>query len=219
MPGCEGFASRPGTIFRGGDAIATANILLIRHAAHDHLGRILSGRTEGVPLSLEGVQQAQALAVRMQRNPPDIVHSSPVQRARETAEHLAKTCSAKVEIVPELQELDFGDWTGRSFQELAGHPEWKLWNNRRSVACPPGGETMVAAQERAMAHLREAAERFTGKTVAMVTHCDIIRAVVACVLGLSLDRMLRFDIGPASISRIAAGQWGERVASLNEGGA
>ena len=204
---------------RGSPTIATANILLIRHAAHDHLGRILSGRTEGVPLSRDGVQQAQALARALRTDPPDVIHTSPVQRARETAECLAAESCAEVEIVPSLQELDFGEWTGLRFDELAGDPLWKSWNERRSTVSPPGGEMMVAAQERAMAHLRETAERFTGRTVAMITHCDIIRAVVADILGLSLDRILRFDIGPASISRIAAGPWGERVASLNERGA
>jgi probable phosphoglycerate mutase len=53
----------------------------------------------------------------------------------------------------------------------------------------------------------------------MVTHCDIIRAIVAAVLGLSLDRILRFDVSPATISRIAAGEWGERLMTLNEGAA
>ncbi len=76
---------------------------------------------------------------------------------------------------------------------------------------------MVAAQERAVAHLYETAARFPGGTVAMVTHCDIIRAIAAAVLGLSLDQILNFDIDPARISRIAAGDWGARVLSLNEG--
>jgi broad specificity phosphatase PhoE len=53
----------------------------------------------------------------------------------------------------------------------------------------------------------------------MVTHCDIIRAVIAHVLGLSLDHILRFDIDPASISRLAVGDWGAKILSLNETGA
>ena len=50
----------------------------------------------------------------------------------------------------------------------------------------------------------------------MVSHCDIIRAIVATALGLSLDHIHRFEIGPASVSRLVVGSWGARVLSLNE---
>jgi broad specificity phosphatase PhoE len=55
-----------------------------------------------------------------------------------------------------------------------------------------------------------------GQIVAMVTHCDVIRAVIAAILGLSLDHILRFDVAPASVSRLVAGEWGARVVSINE---
>ena len=204
---------------RRGTIIATATILLIRHAAHGHLGAVLSGRQEGIPLAPEGVRQAESLARRLCAEPPDAVQSSPVQRAQETARAIAAGCGRDVETVAALDEIDFGEWTGRPFADLDGDPEWDRWNNARSEAQAPGGESMAAAQERALAHLRDAARRHAGGTVAMVTHCDIIRAIVAAVLGLSLDRILRFDVGPATISRIAAGEWGERLVTLNEGAA
>jgi probable phosphoglycerate mutase len=75
---------------------------------------------------------------------------------------------------------------------------------------------MVAVQHRVLAHLREAARQAAYRVVAMVSHADVIRAAVAGILGLSLDRVLGFDIDPASVTRIAAGPWGERVMSLNE---
>ena len=195
----------------------TATILLIRHAAHGHLGNTLSGRRDGIPLSADGASQARSLAARLAARSPDAVQSSPVQRARETAEAIARSCSISMEVVDALDEIDFGDWTGRRFAELAGDPAWDQWNTRRSEAVPPGGESMVAAQQRAISHLRETASRYSGGTVAMVTHCDIIRAIVAGILGLSLDRVLGFDIDPAKVSRVAAGDWGARVMSLNEG--
>jgi broad specificity phosphatase PhoE len=191
-----------------------ATILLIRHAAHGHLGAILSGRSEGIPLSDEGREQATRLRAMLQAVALDRVQSSPVQRARETAAAIAG--ERTVEIVGALDEIDFGDWTGRRFDSLAGDAEWDRWNTTRSQACPPGGESMIAAQQRALGHLRMAASRHPGETIAMVTHCDVIRAVVAAVLGLSLDRILRFDVDPASVTRVVAGEWGERLVSLNE---
>ena len=126
--------------------IVTATILLIRHAAHGHLGSILSGRTAGIPLTEAGVAQARALAVRLADAAPDIVQASPVQRAQETAAAIASTCKRSVETVAALDEIDFGEWTGRAFDDLAGGDAWDAWNSRRSEATPPGGESMAAAQ-------------------------------------------------------------------------
>lgn len=145
------------------------------------------------------------------------MHSSPVQRAQETATVVASACGLDVHTADELDEIDFGEWTGQRFDELAADDGWQTWNASRSQATAPGGESMVAAQRRAMEHLFRTAREFGGRTVAMVTHCDIIRALVASILGLSLDHILRFDVDPASISRVVAGDWGARVASLNEG--
>lgn len=195
----------------------TANVLIVRHAAHEHLGKILSGRQPEIPLAPAGRDQARRLAQALQSHRPVAVQSSPVQRARETAEAIAQSCSLTVQTVEALDEVDFGEWTGRAFAQLEGDPEWTRWNECRSQAAAPGGESMVAAQRRTSSHLHAAAEQFAGASVVMVTHCDIIRALVASVLGLSLDHILRFDIEPASVSRIMVGDWGARVHSLNEG--
>ena len=148
--------------------------------------------------------------------PVAAVHSSPVQRARETAAEIAARVGVQVEGVRALDEIDFGAWTGRSFAELDEDSSWRDWNLHRSQALPPGGEGMTAVRDRALAHVRAAAKRFAGRTLALVTHCDVIRAVVAAVLGLSLDNLLRFEVDTASVSRIAAGSRGEKLLSLNE---
>lgn len=194
----------------------TSHILLIRHAAHGHLGNILSGRLPGVPLSQEGRSQAQRLAARLAATQMDAVHTSPVQRAQETAAAIAARRGLAVEVAPALDELDFGDWAGRSFVELAGDPRWDSWNTARETATAPGGEGMTAAQSRAWTHVERTALASPDRTVAMVTHCDVIRAVVARVLGLSLGHIQRFDVDPASVTRLAVGSWGAKVLSLNE---
>lgn len=195
----------------------TATLFLIRHAAHGHLGQILSGRSDGLALTAEGRAQAATLAARLAGTAFDAIQSSPIQRARETALAIAEARELPVEPAPALNEIDFGAWTGRRFAELSGDAAWDEWNRRRSTACPPDGESMAAAQVRAMDHIRGWACGHPGGTAAMVTHCDIIRALVAGVLGLSLDRIHQFEIAPASISRIEAGDWGARILSVNEG--
>ena len=193
-------------------------ILLIRHAPHVQLGTTLSGRTAGLGLTANGVEQAVQLGAQIAAHPLDRVQASPLDRTMQTARALAAAASVNdVEPVPALNEVDFGDWTGRRFADLANDPLWEAWNTARGSAAPPGGESMIAAQTRIVAHLRAMAHTHDGDTVAMVTHCDMIRAAIAWIIGLPLDHLLRFDVDPASITRIVLGDWGGRLLNLNEG--
>lgn len=194
----------------------TATVFLVRHAAHADLGQRLSGRTPDVPLSAAGLAQAAGLAVRLAREAIAAIHSSPLERARATAAAIAARLGIGIEVAPALNEVDFGGWTGRRFDELHHERDWTHWNRRRASACPPGGETMAAAQSRAVAHVERVAAAHSGRGVVLVSHCDTIRAVIAHYLGLSLDNLLRFDIDPASISTMLVGPWGARLVTLNE---
>jgi len=194
----------------------TATILLVRHAAHGHLDRRLSGRMPGVPLSDEGRAQAARLGAALVAEGIDRVECSPLDRTRETAAAIAGASGLPAPTpVDALVELDLGRWTGSTFDELRGDPDWDRWNAQRGTARVPGGETMGEAQARIAHHLDRVARADGGRTVAMVTHSDMIRAAVAHVLGLPLDNLLRFDIDPASVTRIVAGDWGARLVGLN----
>lgn len=194
----------------------TATVFLVRHAAHAELGRRLSGRTPGVPLSAAGLAQAARLAVRLAREAIAAIHSSPLDRARATAAAIAARLGIGVEVAPALNEVDFGGWTGKRFDELHQERGWTQWNSRRGSACPPGGEPMAAAQSRAVAHVERVAAAHPGRGVVLVSHCDTIRAVIAHYLGLPLDHLLRFDVDPASVSTMLVGPWGARLVTLNE---
>lgn len=196
----------------------TTSIILVRHAAHAHLGKILSGRTPGIPLSEAGRGQAARLRETLAGETLDGVQTSPVQRSKETAEAIAADrADLAVETVEPLNEIDFGDWSGAAFDDLEADPRWHEWNSERASGTTPGGETMIAAQHRAWTHITQAAEANPERTILMVSHCDIIRAVVARVLDLSLNAVHRFDVEPASITRLLVGSWGARLISLNEG--
>ena len=116
---------------------------------------------------------------------------------------------------PALDELDFGDWTGRVIADLEGNPDWTHWNTMRSQACAPRGERMTDAVARAVTHLDTLGAGTWPGAIVCVSHSDIIRGVVAHYLGLSLDRMLAFDVDPGSITSLVVGKWGGRLLSLN----
>lgn len=190
----------------------TATILLIRHAAHVDLDRRLSGRRPGVALSEAGREQAAALGRQLAGRGIERVQCSPLDRTRDTAAAIAEACRLPPPTpVEALIEIDMGDWTGRALDGFGDDPAWRAWNERRGTARIPGGESMAEAQARIVGHL---ATLRTG-TVAIVTHSDMIRGAVAHVLGLPLDRLLSFDIDPASVTTVVMGKWGSRLLSLN----
>lgn len=194
-----------------------ATILLVRHAVHTQFDQCLSGRTAGVPLTDAGREQARALGTHLSRDGIVRVECSPLDRTRETAAILADAAGVPMATSEALIEIDMGEWTGRDLAGFGDDPAWRAWNEQRGSARIPGGESMAEAQARIVRHLRQIAAEQDGRTVALVSHSDMIRAAIAWALGLSLDNLLRFDIGPASVSRIVVGEWGARVLSVNEG--
>lgn len=167
-------------------------------------------------LSSAGLEQSAILADLLGATPIAAVYSSPRERAWYTARDIAEPHGLKVQARDDLDEIDFGDWSGRSFEELAGDETWDRWNEVRASARCPGGESMAEAVARAVSALQTLAAEHDEETIAAVTHCDIIRGAIAHVLGLSLDQLLRFDVDPASVSRLHIGRWGARVGSVNE---
>lgn len=194
----------------------TLRIFLIRHAEHAELGRTLTGRRTDVRLSEAGERQADATGAKLSGMGVGRIFSSPRERALQTARTIAQHCDAEVEIAAELDEIDFGAWSGRRFEELACDPLWRRWNEERGGCRAPGGETMSEAACRAVALVERLAGEAAAKDAALVTHCDIIRGIVAHYLGVPLDNLLRFDVDPASITTLTAGGWGAQIHSLNE---
>ncbi|NNM78751.1 histidine phosphatase family protein [Sphingomonas sp. ID1715] len=197
----------------------TATLLLIRHAAHGDLDRRFTGRADGVPLTDAGRAQARALGQRLASERIDAIYCSPRLRTRETAEAVAAHRSVPIEEHDALDEIDLGDWTGARIEDLIGTPEFTAWNERRGDGCPPNGEPYAAVAKRATAFAAGLASRHAGQIVALVSHQDVIKALVAGALGLPLDNVLRFELAPASVSRLAWGDWGAKLVTLNEGAA
>jgi probable phosphoglycerate mutase len=175
---------------------------LIRHAVHDLLPHTLAGRMPGVPLSPEGQAQAERLGDRFAGQDIAAVVTSPVQRAMETAAPLAARLGRAPAKEAGFAEIDFGDWTGLRFDALANDPAWHVWNRLRSFTCCPGGESMHCAQSRALAALHGLEASHCGETVAVVSHADIIKSLLAAALGVSLDHLHRLRIDPASVSTL-----------------
>lgn len=118
----------------------------------------------------------------------------------------------------DLDEIDFGRFAGRTFEELSDDPAWTAWNRDRATARCPHGETMAEAAARMARALDHAARRAHVREMVLVTHADMIRAAVTTVLGLPLDAVFRFDVDPASVTTVLAAGDDRRLACLNASG-
>ena len=144
------------------------------------------------------------------------IYASPLQRTRESAEILAARLGLPIAFRDDLLELDFGEWTGTTFDAIRADPRWQAWSTQRSLAAIPGGESMREVQQRVVAALLELNERHLHETVVLVSHGDVIRAVLLFALGMPLDFYNRIEIGQGSISTINIGASGIRVTTLGE---
>lgn len=194
----------------------TTTVLLVRHAAHDQIGKILCGRMDGIRLNADGREESRLVAQRLSREPISAIYASPLERTIETARAIAAATGVGIQPDGDLLEIDLGEWTGRSFAELRDDPRWAAWNCRRSLVRPPGGETMREVQARLQRWLERIQSAHPNEHIAAVTHSDVIKAMAAHVLGFSLDQHTRLEVAPASVTALAAGDWGLKLLSLNE---
>jgi probable phosphoglycerate mutase len=188
---------------------------LVRHGDYSHLGRILTGRTPGYSLNDAGRRQADAVAGALAGMPLAAVVSSPMERTRETAAPIAAQGGVAVEIDPDVVEIDFGEWTGRTFESLRAWDGWADFARFRSTAQVPGGESMLAVQTRAVGAVVRLRRLHPEGHVVIVSHGDVIKSIVAHFLTIPLDMFRRFDIGAASRSVVTVTDHDARVLAVN----
>ncbi|MGV3771534.1 MAG: histidine phosphatase family protein [Verrucomicrobiales bacterium] len=188
---------------------------LIRHGTNDYLPGRLAGRSPGVSLNVEGNAQAAKLAECLKSREIHKIFSSPLERARETAEPFAKAKHLPIEVTPEVLEIDFGDWTGRQIDELNQVQQWNLFNSFRAGTKIPNGELMVEAQFRMVRFVERCKKEFAEQTIAIFSHGDPIKLTLAHYLGIPIDLFTRIEISPASFSILGVDDYSARVFTIN----
>ena len=193
-------------------------LLLVRHALTDATGKRLTGWEPGVHLSAAGERQAEALAERLAPIPVSAIYSSPLERCRETAKPFASDARLSVRVKPALGELRFGDWTGRSLRQLSRTKLWRVVQATPSLARFPEGESIPEAQARAVAEVERIARKHPKEIVAVFSHADVIKLVLAWFTGVHVDLFQRLSVSPASVSAVAIGSGPPRILRVNDTG-
>ena len=179
-----------------------ARLLLIRHAPTPDTGKRLTGRLPGVSLGGDGRRLAEDLAERLSDVELSAVYASPIERTWETAEIVARPHGLSPVREDGLIEVDFGDWSGRTFKQLTRLKLWQTVKTTPSRVTFPGGESMADMQRRGVATCERLAAAAPKRTLALVSHADVIKAIISHYLGQPFDPFQRIVISPASVSVI-----------------
>jgi probable phosphoglycerate mutase len=185
---------------------AATTFLLLRHGATAHTAeKRFSGSGGADPeLSPEGEAQARAAAAAVaSRGPVDAVVSSPLRRARQTADLVAAELGLPVREVETLRECAFGEWEGLTFAEVQERwpDELTAWLADTSVA-PPRGESFDAVAARVRRARDQLLARHPGRTVLAVSHVTPIKLLVREALTAPLSALYRMELSPASLTEI-----------------
>lgn len=184
--------------------VATS-LLLLRHGETElSVERRFSGLGDA-ELTAAGLAQASAAAERLSREPYrlDVIVTSPLKRARQTAQAVAARTGLDVDVCEDLREADFGAWEGHTFTEVQRRwpTELAAWLADPEVA-PPGGESFATTARRVEAARERLAERHEGKTVLAVSHVTPIKLLLRQALLAPLESLYRMHLDLACLSLI-----------------
>ncbi len=192
-------------------------LLLIRHGENDYSkkGR-LAGRLPGIHLNERGKQQAEELGKALAETPLKAIYSSPLERAIETAEPIARARGLKTVQEPGLIEANVGKWQGQSIRRLAITKYWKIIQQSPSRAGHPEGETFLQTQTRITSAIDKICANYKPRDmIACVFHADPIKLAVSHYLGLPLDHFQRLACDTASVTLLAVSESGAQLIWLN----
>ena len=178
-------------------------IIFLRHAqAENNTKRILAGRTEGVPLTKTGIEQAERIAKYLASIDISAIYSSPIERAKHTAEIVAESCSLDVALDERLTEIDMGKFTRMNYDDMFaeyGNIFLKFYEND-PVISEHEVETFPDVQKRVLDMVDYVLKKHNNENVVLVTHMDPIKSMLARVMDLKPKTLFELIIANASFT-------------------
>jgi probable phosphoglycerate mutase len=178
-------------------------IIFLRHGqAKNNTERVLAGRTEGIPLTEVGIEQAKHTAELLEHMNISAIYSSPIQRAKHTAEIVGQHNSIDVTIDDRLIELDMGKFTGMPYDEIInshGNVFMKFYNGELEIA-HNGVETFFDVKKRVLGIVDHVIDHHPDENVVLVTHMDPIKAMLSTIVDLSATNLFELIIANASLN-------------------
>jgi broad specificity phosphatase PhoE len=184
--------------------VGRLRLFVVRHGETEWVRERRFAGLRDIPLTAAGRDQCAAVARALASATVAAVYASPLERARASAEVIAKPHGLPVRIVPAFSEMTFGSWEGLTRDEArARDPEaWAQWRSAPHMLKLAGGETIPEVAARVTAGIEALQEAHDGQTVVLVSHGVVARVIVLGALGLGLDRLWTLDAAPAGITEI-----------------
>ena len=180
-------------------------IIFLRHAqAENNTKRILAGRTDGVPLTKEGLEQAERIAKYLKPLNISAIYSSPIERAKHTAEIVAKHNSLNYELDSRLTELDMGKFTCKPYEEIFaeyGNVFLKYYENDPAIA-EHEIETFPQVKKRILDMVNYVVKKHKNENVLLVTHMDPIKIMLSEIMYLTPQALFELIITNCSLTII-----------------
>lgn len=184
--------------------MSATQLLLVRHAEVEaRYQRIFGGRID-MELSPRGHEQAAALARYLGRRPLDAIYASPMKRVQQTLAPLLVNGTPQPTVLPELREVDFGDWTGFGWDEIHHRFDVRAydWLDELERGTIPNAESAQALRARLAPCLERILHDHADQTVAVFCHGGVIRSLLSILLALPLAKMTHFEVDYASLTHV-----------------
>ena len=189
---------------------------LIRHGEKETPDELMVGRMPGVHLSRRGRMQARKLADQLRREKISFIFSSPLERAVETAGPLARAKKLEIRRSAAFQEIDMGDWTGKTKTQLERISNWKHFRRFPGGTAIPKGETLAEAQARVVSEMIRLHARNPNDGIVITTHEDPIRLAVCYFIGAPVNVYEHFKIRLGSVTLLTLDNSRAIVGRLDE---
>jgi len=180
-------------------------IILVRHGeCEGNIKRMFRGRAD-FPLNERGLIQAQDLTRELKNFPVKYIYSSPLVRARQTAEAIGEQCGAEVKIEEGFSNIELGSWEGRFMKEIAQEypKEWELWVNNPEKLKVEDMETLYDVQKRAKACLDSLVSQHNGEVLVVVSHRAVLKPLIAACLNIASPYFWKIHLDTASYSLLS----------------
>jgi broad specificity phosphatase PhoE len=168
----------------------STTLLLIRHGETAWNREKIFRGVYDVPLNENGRTQARHLAKALTSRKIDVAYSSPLSRARETAQIVLEPHGIEATVHEGLRDFDYGQWTGLQDHVVVSQwpKEHARWMSTPHQACPPDGDTLQIVFDRAFDAVEEIAQKHAGQTIALFAHRVVNKLLVLGMLTLGLER-------------------------------
>lgn len=196
----------------------TVVFYLVRHGHGGWLDKNIYCTRTNRSLSDQGRERVKLLAERLAAIPFDIVYTSDLSRASETAQLLVGRRHISICKRPDLREIDVGEWEGLSGEEIdRRYPGWRIKREKDPFSVtPPGGESLNNAVKRLSGFLQELDEKHTEGSILIVAHQNVLRLLITLLLEISPKWLRRFDVETASLTVISRSANSSRLEHLND---